>query len=135
MKRVFVYGTLMKGYGNHRVFLEGKARQCGRGIIKGELFHLPEGYPGLLKGEGPVRGEVYEIRDENVLKSLDGLEGYEEGGSGNLYERARETVTMEGEETLECWVYYYRDGDYARSRGVFVENGDWKAFMERRGEQ
>jgi len=124
----------MRGYGNHRVYLEGKARECGRGIVQGELFHLPEGYPGLLKGKGPVRGEVYEIRHKAVLDGLDWLEGYKEGESTNLYDRARVTVTMEGNEAIECWVYYYRDGDYARSRGTCVETGDWNAFMERRGE-
>ena len=76
--KVFVYGTLKRGHGNHRLlesstFL-GKAQTTGKWTMVGT--GMP--FPYLLKYDeangGNVLGEVYEV-DGNTYADLDNLEG------------------------------------------------------------
>lgn len=74
MNKVFVYGTLRKGYRNHDVLRGAKFLgnyDTGPGYTKFEM-----GLPYLIKdGEGPgCEGEVYEVSDL-MLKMLDRFEG------------------------------------------------------------
>lgn len=131
MNRVFVYGSLMKGYWNYSRFLDGRVKSSTVGSLKGDLYHLPQGYPALLVGENTVKGEVIEIDDE-TLRALDFLEGYYGEGKNNLYYRAEVCVQAQGENML-CWTYFYNDEEYAQSHGIKILNGDWKEFMERGG--
>lgn len=96
---VFVYGTLKRGRGNHRLL--ARSPRLGREVIAGPYFfaHLG-GFPGVVKlpqGQGTTRligGEVYEV-DAETLGHLDGLEGHP-----NFY--CRELVrTRFG----DAWVY------------------------------
>ena len=78
MQRVFVYGTLKRGFPNHEVGLAGQ-RFLGR-------FHTAEAYPLVVAGRwfSPVllaepghghrvHGEVFAVGDD-VLTDLDRLE-------------------------------------------------------------
>src|SRR5262249_2027949 len=47
---LFVYGTLMRGYGLHRL-LAGRAAYLGEGEVQGFLFDLGA-YPAALRGPG-----------------------------------------------------------------------------------
>lgn len=132
MDKVFVYGTLMRNFWNHKVYLEGWVSRIIQGQTCGLLYHLPEGYPAMLEGNSIVKGEVIQPVDEGLLKSLDRLEGYVEGRIGNLYERCIRTVLTEDGEKLDCWVYIYSDERYARENGILVPDGDWEKFMENR---
>ncbi len=99
MKKVFVYGTLMKGFGNHRLL--GDADFVGMATLKEYgLYCVSPYYPGVVPMAGEfVRGEVYEV-DTNGLKRLDSLED-----EGRLYARVvGECVMADG--TLEK-VYVY----------------------------
>ena len=74
--KVFVYGSLKKGYGNHS-FLEGTgAKFLGPYVTPPEYKMVScGGFPGVLKdGNTPITGEVYEV-DDAVFASLDRLEG------------------------------------------------------------
>lgn len=89
MNKIFVYGTLKKGYGNHR-FVE-KSKFLNYGVIKGyKLYHTPYGFPAIFKSndeEDFVVGEVYEV-DEDTSKDVDMLEGYiSPNNKHNLYEK------------------------------------------------
>src|SRR6185369_16266286 len=73
--KVFVYGTLKKGFGNHGVL--GKSKFIKKSTMFGVLLNLG-GYPGFLPkqtGMG-VHGEVYEVPDLETLNALDLLEGH-----------------------------------------------------------
>lgn len=98
---VFVYGTLKRGYGNHKLL--GSSPFIGQGSIKGfDIYDLGP-YPAIQESEDPsavVWGEVYEINDA-VLKALDQLEG-----EGFLYKRSVVTVDMNG-AAVEAYVYVY----------------------------
>ena len=134
LNKVFVYGTLMKNFWNHKRYLEGRISRITPGKTYGLLYHLPEGYPALLAGNEIIKGEVIEPVDENLLKSLDRLEGYVEWRSNNLYVRDIKNILTEDGEEMICWVYIYTDERYAQENGILVPNGNWRKFMENRGE-
>lgn len=73
--KVFVYGSLMQGYGNHHR-LES-ASFLGEAITPATftMLHLG-GFPGIVKkGNDSIRGEVYEV-DHATSVDLDRLEGH-----------------------------------------------------------
>jgi len=129
LRRVFVYGTLMKDCGNYKRYLKDRISRITPGYTEGLLYHLPEGYPALLEGDGIVKGEIMEEVDEKLLRTLDRLEDYAEGGKNNLYERKIKTVFTAAGERLDCWVYVFSDEKYAMQYGVFIPDGDWRNFI------
>lgn len=88
---VFVYGTLKRGFGNHK-FLEhsrfiGDARTCPA------LFMVDGGVPFVMIEGGPLRqiaGEVYAV-DKPTLRRLDRLEGHP-----HMYRRETVEVVVDG---------------------------------------
>lgn len=129
---VFVYGTLCKGECNHYVaapFVTG-VREA---FVKGCLYDLSYGYPAMTGGDGIVRGQLFELAPERLkeaLKHMDRLESYEEGRTDNEYERiVTEAVTDDGEK-VECYTYVYPDEkrEWLDKEGVFVADGDWRAY-------
>lgn len=132
LNRVFVYGTLMRGFLNHKRYLEGKISRVTPGKTFGLLYHLPEGYPALIAGNETIKGEIIEPVDRELLRSLDRLEDYAEGRSCNLYVRDIRNILTEGGEEVSCWVYFYTDERYAVEKGIPVTDGDWRKFMENR---
>ena len=97
---VFVYGTLMKGYWNHRLLEREKF--IGEGKIQNYgLYNVTSPYPGVIQKNGAsVLGEIYDV-SEKTLKKLDELEG-----EGTLYiRRAVNVETSEG--VLEAYTYLW----------------------------
>lgn len=101
MRKLFVYGTLKEGYGNHRL-LQGCKKLGNYTLPVGEFCLVDLGwYPGVVHRHvlgltTPVTGEVYEVDDETA-RAVDGLEGYP-----SLYDR-EEVETPYG----AAWVYTY----------------------------
>lgn len=92
MHKIFVYGTLKRGHGNHRLL--ANARFIGTGISEPvfTMLHLG-GFPGIVRsGETAIHGELYEV-DEGTLHRLDRLEGHP-----SFYERQPMKVVLEGTE-------------------------------------
>lgn len=73
--RVFIYGTLLQGYGNNRLLTE--SRFLGPAITESRFTMLGlGGFPGIVAdGETSIRGELYEV-DDATLRNLDRLEGH-----------------------------------------------------------
>ena len=98
---VFVYGTLRKGCGNHRLLTEQV--KLGKDTIKGyRMYSLHGGFPGVVEGneQDYVVGEVYEV---DTIRRLDGLEGYRpDEPKRGLYDR-KQVETIYG----TAWVYIY----------------------------
>jgi gamma-glutamylcyclotransferase (GGCT)/AIG2-like uncharacterized protein YtfP len=106
--RVFVYGTLKQGHGNHRALKN--ARYLGRCYVEGHLRLIDLGwYPALVKSDGTekrrVYGEVYRI-DTDTLAALDCIEGHPS------YYTRRKIVTP----FKKAWAYFlpteYESGEY-----------------------
>ena len=72
---VFVYGTLKEGYGNHRLL--NRAKFVGPGVtVSGDFKMLDGGFPMVLTGGlFHIKGELYEVSDQETLSNLDRLEG------------------------------------------------------------
>ncbi|MBU3812124.1 MAG: gamma-glutamylcyclotransferase [Candidatus Niameybacter stercoravium] len=130
MEKVFVYGSLRTDFWNYDKVLKNRVRQVEKGKIKGDLYHLPAGYPAVIPGEGTVYGEVVTLSQDKILKSLDLLEGYMGEGEGeeNLYVRVKQKVHLEDGSQQMCWAYIYVDEKAAKKEGKYIPYGDWKEF-------
>lgn len=76
MHRVFVYGTLKRGYGNNERFLDG-ARYVRQEVSPPEFDLFNIGFPVALysRGRGThILGELFDNVSDKMLKRLDGLE-------------------------------------------------------------
>jgi len=122
--RVFVYGTLKEGHGNHSAYLEGNsgARKLGRCYIEGSVGIADLGFfPCVVKtNDGVSRkvcGEVYVV-DSTRLDALDCLEGHPDW-------YVREQVDTPWKK---AWCYFMpteREGV-----GNLIESGIWNESEE-----
>lgn len=100
--RVMVYGSLKRGYGNHRLLERGKAEFKGLEVLRGPYRMVSlGGFPGVVREpdrtvNNHIIGEVYEV-DVDTLHALDLLEGHPE-----WYTRQK-VVGEHGHG--KCWVY------------------------------
>lgn len=126
---VFVYGTLKPGGRYWREFCEGKVDEPIPTQIRGELYNLHLGYPGLrLEGDNWVKGYIMNFKTEQDFLRLDDLEGYESGRSysENEYIRKRIPVfSVKGEPLGEVWAYEITEDVLARCEGTPISGGDW----------
>ena len=104
----------MRGYALHRL-LAGTATLVGEASVRGCLLDLRD-YPGLVDGEGSVRGELYRLHDRELLQVLDRAEGYN-------FERRRAGVILADGRRSRAWVYRYRG---SRDRAVPIAHGDYR---------
>lgn len=121
----------MEGLCNYKRYLEGRISRITPGRTHGRLYHLPEGYPALLEGNEIIEGEIMEPVDEDLLNTLDWLEGYAESGSNNLYVREARSILTESGDEVTCWIYIYADEKYAKENGILVPNGNWRKYIEK----
>lgn len=98
---IAVYGTLKKGYGNHKWYLED-SKFLGKGTTKDRYPLVVDGLPYLIdeKGKGHnVNVEVYKVNDKTFAQ-LDRLEGHP-----TWYCRRQIPILVNG-KTVICWVYF-----------------------------
>ena len=105
--KVFVYGTLKKGYGNHKYFLKGKSSFVGMAHTVEPFWLVDIGFPYMIRRHHekqplPVVGEIYET-DEQTMKKLDHLEGVDCGH----YTREKIDVRDENGELIEVNAYIH----------------------------
>jgi gamma-glutamylcyclotransferase (GGCT)/AIG2-like uncharacterized protein YtfP len=111
---LFTYGTLMRGYGLHRVLAPG-ATAIGEATARGRLLDLGS-YPGLIEGAGRVQGEIYRLDDPELLRVLDREEGYN-------FVRRRAIVTLADGRRVRAWLYRYRG---SRARATPIPDGNYR---------
>ena len=77
MKRlVFVYGTLKRGQGNHRVMGQSKFLQTFVTEAKFTMYSNG-GFPYVCEGgETAISGELFEVNTEEDSRRINRLEGY-----------------------------------------------------------
>lgn len=118
---VFVYGTLMRGEGNHRL-LAGEGA-CYLGPCETEpaftMYHLG-GFPAVApEGDTPIRGELYLVAPE-VLAALDRLEGHP-----GFYTRT--TIRLAGGSEVQGYVMpTERLADRWWREPRVIPSGDWR---------
>lgn len=113
-QKVFVYGTLKEGYGNHHYLRNCK--KIGTGGLEGIMFHLG-GFPAINLAEKFTRiiGEVYEVQWNDIL-NMDLLEGV----NSNFYQRIETTVDPHG----VCWTYVF-SSERAAQETKLIPSGCW----------
>ena len=110
--RLFVYGTLMRGFDHPMAqLLSRSADYLGPASCRGRLY-LIKHYPGLVLSGEPkdlVFGELYRLRDRDAL--LGEFDMYEACGAGfpepTEYLRRMLQVTHEDGAASEAWTYVY----------------------------
>jgi len=98
---VFVYGTLMKGEGNHNFLSNSKYLGEYKTDKRWGLINIGA-FPALVPHVLAVEGEVYEV-NKGVLGTLDRLEGVAHG----LYRRREIPVFDEDGEELIVQTYLW----------------------------
>src|SRR5579859_4585943 len=114
--RLFVYGTLMRGFDHPMAkLLSRSADFIGEAHCRGRLYRVKH-YPGLVLSDGPqedphdlVFGEVYRLRQpKELLREFDMYEACGEGfAEPTEYIRQMLPVTMAGGAVSEAWTYIY----------------------------
>lgn len=113
---VFVYGTLRKGFGNHRRL--GDCALAYKGAFWQEGFKMIDlgAFPGAVKTDNPedmIWVEAYQVDMPTLIHSLDVLEGHP-----RFYERIK---THSGIGT--GWIYTLPAPKYPNPE--YVESGKW----------
>jgi gamma-glutamylcyclotransferase (GGCT)/AIG2-like uncharacterized protein YtfP len=120
---VFVYGTLRKGECRFGIkSLVGILHEEAR--LKGfDMLSIHGSFPGLVEGEGTVKGEIHVFE---TFAELDRIEGFSEKRlEQSLYLRKTVTVsTPKGDMEASTYVFN-QDPDSARESYRSVETGDW----------
>ena len=121
MIRVFTYGTLKGGHGNHRLFETAKAKFMGYDSISGP-FQMQDmvGFPGVFRPAAldasltpittEIKGEVWAMEPEG-LSSVDLLEGHP-----HFYRREK----MWTENGLRAWIFLLNP-EFLKRRPSFLE--------------
>lgn len=119
-----VYGTLRKGWGNHRLLDNDRTEFLGE-IRTAPMFTLygkGRGVPYVAEnGTTAVTVEVYRTRDERVIRNVNGLEGYS-GVRGDNNGWGYDTCDIETEWGLANMFVINREGNPAS----VIETGDFK---------
>lgn len=122
--KLFVYGTLKKGFGNHAVIESIDSKFLDFGMIKGYDIYSLGAFPAVKDSndkESFVMGELYHM--DNLL-ATDMLEGYP-----HMYNRKKTNVYTRDNGIQEAWVYIY-NGDLKDKKPL--ESKEWVRFINRR---
>ena len=114
MTKVFVYGSLKKGYGNHRLLTTSKLLGEHTTEPAYSMFSMGS-FPFVeTNGETGIKGEVYEV-NEDVFSTLDILEGYP-----TFYDR-KYIDTPYG----SAWMYFIDSPRRERDHYLQIHSGIW----------
>lgn len=111
---VFVYGTLLRGEGNHRLL--DRARRIGDARTTATFTLLDLGaWPAMVAGGSTsVRGELYEV-DAATLRALDDFEG-----DPDEYRRTR--IELDDGRVADAYLLAAPASADAR----VIASGDWR---------
>ena len=110
--RLFVYGTLMRGFDHPMAALLSRSADfLGEAQCRGQLY-LVRHYPGLLPSHEPddlVFGELYRLgQPEALLREFDMYEACGEGfAPPTEYVRQMLSVTLTDGSASDAWTYVY----------------------------
>jgi gamma-glutamylcyclotransferase (GGCT)/AIG2-like uncharacterized protein YtfP len=129
LDRLFVYGTLMRGYDHPMARLvSDNADFIGAATIPGRLY-LIRHYPGLVPSEDRadvVHGEAFRLhRPHEILAALDDYEGCGDGAVAPEYRRVTASLRIDGGTAQHAWTYLYIH-DVTRLPRIVSGRFEWK---------
>jgi len=132
-QKVFVYGTLRKGYGNHNACLAGapNLKFMGKGKTVGTFNMRSGGFPFVSQelndgNDSTIVGELYEVEESTLLGPLDGLEGHPD-----FYTRKMTQIVLDDSEhgdVEEAWMYFLNHNGI---QGDAVPTGDFSDYKNK----
>ncbi|WP_375260540.1 gamma-glutamylcyclotransferase [Palleronia sp.] len=120
--RVFVYGTLRRGFVNNEATLAFRngATFLAEGRVPGAMYSVGW-YPALIEGRpGDVHGEIWELATPGMMHVLDEYEGLFDDGPPEYRREVRSVATDQG--PIEAWVYVYA---HEVDEQQLIASGDW----------
>lgn len=122
MHKLFVYGTLKKGKGNHG-YIGGSSVVSRRTFVEGYQMYSLGGFPGVVKDDSSlIYGEVYSI-DNKTLEGCDYLEGYRADKPDNsMYIRTTVDCFDDNQRPIKAYMYIWNGPVDGLSK---VDNGEW----------
>ena len=121
--KFFVYGTLKVGGYYASLFNEFRVSSKPAKLFGYRMFEIGP-YPGIVKGDGIVYGEVHEYSNKTqVLREMDLIEGYR-GDGLDLFVRRETIVVYENGKTEAVFIYVF-------NRDIFIDmpeikSGNWE---------
>jgi gamma-glutamylcyclotransferase (GGCT)/AIG2-like uncharacterized protein YtfP len=135
MTQIFVYGTLQPGEVNYGVCADA-VLESRPAIVRGQLYHLPLGYPALAVGTRTVGGFLLSFADSSILQRLDELEQHDPialqalgvASAPHQYDYAREWIAVwqpGGRSLGEAWVYRMAIEHIQKLGGILLSSQQW----------
>ena len=117
---VFVYGSLKQGFGNHYLLKNSRYLGACETVSRHKMISLGA-FPGVIwtGGENTIKGEVYDVLNENDRIALDNLEGYP-----NFYSKERIWTTYGPAYMYVLSKNFLANGNYDDYPAI--EHGEWK---------
>lgn len=119
MHTVFVYGSLMRGYGNHVLLKDSSF--ISEATTEGLNLYSLGAFPAVKASDdraSVVHGEMYEVDDE-ALAALDRLEGHP-----TFYKRkTRKVFNINMNGWVDAYYYLFQ---HPVSRSSYIESGSWR---------
>ncbi len=118
---LFIYGTLLWPANALREEVQRCGSFIGSGTVQGSIYNLGE-FPGYkTEGSGLVYGEVWQIDNGEIWKTLDRFEV-----APNLYERIKVPCQLEKLHLPAVNIYQYC-GEISKS--IRIPHGDYMRFL------
>jgi len=120
VERLFVYGTLLSGQ-TARALVETHVRRSVPATVPGRIYAFSMGYPGLVDGDGAVRGELLWLSDLPAAMPL--LDAYE----GEEFARVLRVAQLEDGTQVAAWCYVLADPTSVVDAEAILD-GDWVRY-------
>ena len=126
---VFVYGTLKPGGYYWPRFCKGKTGDAVPAKIRGSIYDLHVGYPGVVLDDGGwVCGFLFNFEREEDFVELDRLEGFvpSRDAQKNEYNRLKvDCFSQSGDLLGEFWAYEMALSAVQHHNGTRIGSGNW----------
>jgi gamma-glutamylcyclotransferase (GGCT)/AIG2-like uncharacterized protein YtfP len=121
---IFVYGTLKRGQCRERCW-PCAAVSVRPAVVRGALYDLGA-YPASVDGADLVRGELWEMRPQDVgraLEVLDEVEGYAQRPD-DLFVRRLVRCDLDNGRSVAAWSYFYAQPERLTATQRIATAGD-----------
>ena len=129
---VFVYGTLKPGEVNYQYYCGTKVKSQIEAYSWGDLYDLQVGYPAMVEGKNKVKGILFSFDDDDILDSLDQLEGYQEQREISFNEYYRQSISVYGYDDqflVKAWAYFMTMSKVESYGGTLINSGIWTSLV------